>query len=209
MIFTLPLAIAVLWLFHRSVKFAVVKLLPACMQRRIVCTPDFPFGGARRFALLALSVLVGALTHLAWDSFTHPQSWLVEHWPLLREEIFLPWLRPYPVELCRVLHLLSTLAGTVILVIWILAWMRRTEPAQPLHSSLSSGSKLGIVLLMSALALYGGWLHGSIFHFRRHPEVSYLGLFVVTAVALLWWELVALGWWWQLQPLPRATVSQD
>src|SRR5208282_2730238 len=83
-IFTLPVALAVLWLFHRSVKFAIVRLLPASLQHRLVCT-DFPFGDVRRFALLVLSVLVGALTHILWDGFTHRSSWLVQHWSPLHQ----------------------------------------------------------------------------------------------------------------------------
>src|SRR5208282_3822629 len=69
-IYTLPVALAVLWLFHRSVKFAVLRLLPNRIRMRLSCT-EFSFGNSRRFALLVLSVSVGALTHVIWDSFTH------------------------------------------------------------------------------------------------------------------------------------------
>lgn len=36
---------------------------------------------------VALSVLLGGATHLAWDSFTHKQSWFVEAYPALRTPI--------------------------------------------------------------------------------------------------------------------------
>jgi hypothetical protein len=35
-----------------------------------------------------LSLLVGAGTHLAWDSITHKGGWLVEAWPALRVPLF-------------------------------------------------------------------------------------------------------------------------
>jgi hypothetical protein len=209
-IFTLPLALAVLWLFHRSAKFAMVKLLPTCVQQRIICATDFPFGNARRFALLVLSVLAGALTHIVWDSFTHNQSWLVEYWPLLRKTVVISWLTPRSLPVWKVLQHLSTLIGMGILAAWFIAWLRRTAPAQTIDSPLSRGAKLRVVLLLLALALCGALLRTVLFRPTSHiSRFGAFGVFVVTAIALLWWELVALGWWWRPWQAFRPNLSQS
>jgi hypothetical protein len=198
----LPAAIAVLWLFHRSAKVAVVRLLPTGVQQRLPPDTDFPFGGARRFGLLALSVFVGALTHILWDSFTHKQSWLVQQWPPLHGKVLLPWLIHRPVMVCILLQHLSGLIGVAILVLWFVAWYRRTSPAQTIDSPLPGGTKFGFLLLLLALSLSGALLRTAMFH--PPSRVAQIGVFVVTWIALLWWALVALGWWWR----PRQVSGQ-
>jgi hypothetical protein len=194
-VFTLPLALAVLWLFHRSAKFAVMKLLPTCIQQRLICANDFPFGNARRFALLVLSVLAGALTHIVWDSFTHRQSWLVDHWPLLRQTVVISWITPRPLLVWHVLQHVSTLVGMGILAVWFIVWLHTAAPSQMIDSPLSRGAKLGGVLLLLGLAVCGALLRTA--HLRSPSPSSALGVFAVSSIALLWWELVALGWWWR------------
>jgi hypothetical protein len=194
-IYTLPVAMAVLWLFHRSAKFAVFKLLPSSLQQRLTCANDFPFGDFRRFALLVLSVLVGAVTHILWDSITHRESWLVQHYPPLYQKVHISWLLHRPILVYVVLQYLSGLIGIGILAIWFIAWFRRTPPVHAIDSTLSRGAKLGSVLLLSALALCGALLRTALF--RPPSLIAQTGVFVVTAIALLWWELVALGWWCQ------------
>jgi hypothetical protein len=84
---TLPLALLVLWLFHTFVKRPVAGLLPDAIQRRLTNhVPEFTFRGPVRFALIVNSILLGIVTHLVWDSFTHANTWPYRHWPVLRRQ---------------------------------------------------------------------------------------------------------------------------
>jgi membrane-bound metal-dependent hydrolase YbcI (DUF457 family) len=196
---TLPLGLAVFWLFHRSAKFAMVRLLPSPVQRRLPRGwAEFDFGNARRFACILLSLLAGSVTHVLWDSFTHDQSWLVGHWPLLHEGIALSWLPgPHPpfVLVCKVLHFFSSLAGLGILTVCFSRWFHRTQPAQTVNMPLSHGSKVQVVCLMFGFALCGALLRSSQFPWPTRFET--FETFSITLTALLWWQLVGLGWWWQ------------
>ena len=96
-------------------------------------------------------------------------------------------------------HRISTIIGVAIILIYIFMWMLRTEPVHQGDSPLRPAAKMAISLLLCALAVYGGWLHASHIHYRRIPEITPLGVFAVTATAVLWWELVALGWLWRKQ----------
>ncbi|MGC2210691.1 MAG: DUF4184 family protein [Candidatus Korobacteraceae bacterium] len=193
---TLPVGMAVLWLFHRCARYAVVRLLPTCVQQRLVCR-DFPFGNLRRFGLLALSVMVGALTHVLWDSFTHRRSWIVRHWPLLHQQVLISWPIHRSTFVCIVLQHLSGLIGMAMIAIWCLVWLRTTPPAHAVEAPLSRGTKFGILLLLFGLSLGGALLRTALF--RPASPIADLGVFVVTWIALLWWALVALGWWWRPQ----------
>ena len=208
---TLPAGLAVLWLFHRSARYAIVRLLPASVQRRLVCR-DFPFGGTRRFALLAFSVLVGAFTHILWDSFTHKQSWLVRQWPPLHQQVVISWPIHRSVFVYALLQHLSGLIGIGVLVLWFVAWYSGTTPVQTVDSPLSWRMKFAILSLLFGLSLGGALLRSALLH--PLSRVEQIGVFVVTAIALLWWALVALGWWWrprqvsgQLRSIPYAAAA--
>ncbi|MBC6448106.1 DUF4184 family protein [Actinokineospora xionganensis] len=75
---TLPIAIALLILWHAAMEPAVAALSP----RRFIPRPPKPG------ISLVVSAVVGILTHLIWDNFTHGHGYFVERVPLLRLHIW-------------------------------------------------------------------------------------------------------------------------
>jgi len=193
-IFTLPTALLALWIFHRFVKLPVVRLLPQAIQSRLTAQfGRFRFLGVTRFALIALSVLVGIATHILWDSFTHVNTWLYKHWLLLREPIDVPVLGRLP--LYKVLQHGSTVIGLCALLVWLVLWYRRTNPSPIREPLLASSRRIAVVMVLMALAGLGAsirtlWEHGFL---ADGASRRFVGDFVVTSVALIWWELVAYG----------------
>jgi len=196
---SLPLGLAVLWLFHRFAKAPILALLPVSLQCRVgsAALRPFPFHGLRRFLWIVLSLLAGIATHLAWDSFTHRRTWLYLHWNLLREHVPLPLL--HRMHVYTFLQLISSIAGLAIVLYWIVDWYRNTPPSRrPLRTIISPAQKTLIVTLMIAISVAGGVLRGlmrtGFLHKHRMAyAVTFAGDAVVTMGALLWWQLVAWG----------------
>lgn len=193
---TLPLAVLVLWLFHSFVKVPVAGLLPGAIQRRLTNhLGEFRFGGVARFALVAGSILVGIVTHVAWDSFTHRNTWLYHHWPLLGQTISLPILGLIPFY--TVFQHGSTVIGTAILSIWLAVRYRSTDPSGPvLGSSVSPKRKVVISAVVATVALGGAAIRAVVgigVPTDHSSGKRFIGLLVVTAIALAWWQLVAYG----------------
>jgi hypothetical protein len=70
-------------------------------------------------ALVPISILFGAWTHIIWDGFTHRNGWFVHHMPILQEKL-IEGYRGY-----NLLQHLST-AGGAILLLWLYNyWLRR------------------------------------------------------------------------------------
>lgn len=69
-------------------------------------------GIAARGAWVAVSLMLGVLTHVLWDSFTHGDGAVVQHVSWLRE----PLVGDVPAG--RVLQHLSTAAGLLVLAVW-------------------------------------------------------------------------------------------
>ena len=70
-IFCLPVGLSVLWVFQKLMKLPLISLAPRSHQQRLVAlAKPFPWGGTRRFSLIVASLLLGSISHLAWDAFT-------------------------------------------------------------------------------------------------------------------------------------------
>ena len=70
--FSLPLGLLSYWIFQRWIKVPLFNLLPdpAYLRWRPYAAPAV-LTSPRQWLLAAGGVLVGALTHLVWDGFTH------------------------------------------------------------------------------------------------------------------------------------------
>jgi len=195
-VLTLPLALVTLWLFHTVVKRPLVDLFPDAVGRRLVgYLGEFRFGGAARFGLIVISILVGIATHLIWDSFTHSDTWLSHHWRWLHRYVSV-WILG-SVSVYKILQLVSSIAGILALLIWALLWYRSTQPAdQPLQPS--PRPMRGVLILAVATVIAGG---GAAFRSAKvigiptswYAEKRFLILWIITLIPLLWWQLVLYG----------------
>jgi hypothetical protein len=192
-VFTLPLALLVLWMFHSFVKQPAAMLLPEAFRRRLPDASDkFRFGGNPRFLLIIFSILVGIATHLLWDSFTHPNTWPYRHWAILSQPFTLPIAGEMP--LYKILQHGSTVVGLAIVAAWLLIWYRTTPPSTLLTKPLSSPRKAIVIALMMTIALVGAGLRALAGMSSRHFGFKhFVAHAVVTALALTWWQLLAYG----------------
>ena len=196
---TLPLAHAVLWLFHRFVKHPLVQLLPEAVGRRVeLSSGSFQFGGARRFALIVGSTLVGIATHVAWDSFTHPSGWLYLHWDFLSHPVAISTLAT--LQVYKTLQYGCSVLGLGILAFSLLRWYRETRPAEPQGDrGLQPARKVSILLLVVCVALAGAFFRAVMragVPSLRPMNKAFGVVFIVTMIGLLWWELLIYGFMW-------------
>jgi Domain of unknown function (DUF4184) len=191
----LPVSLVVLWIFHAYMKEPIEALLPESMQRRLEPGPHtFRFWGPGRLALILASILVGVGTHILWDSFTHKSFWPYRHWNFLRHTMHLPilgWVKYY-----QLFQYVSSVGGIVVLLIWVGYWYRATAPVdQPPRRSLSSAKRLMVVVGLLLVATAGGLTRGFVktgWPDSRRAFELFLGYVVVTALSVLW--LQVLGW---------------
>jgi hypothetical protein len=71
-----PLTLLLLGVWLVLVRDALVDLAPTAIRERL--SPGATFSPRQR-VLAPLAALVGGLTHIAWDAFTHPHRWGVRH----------------------------------------------------------------------------------------------------------------------------------
>src|SRR5512143_3827140 len=116
-LFDVPVGLALLWIFHAFVKWPLLSSAPDSLQHRLIARArEFSFGPLRRFGLILLSLLVGSLTHVLWDSFTHEWGWFVQHFAILRISVS-------GMPIYEVLQNLGTFMGVCILAYWMVTWL--------------------------------------------------------------------------------------
>ncbi len=189
--FTLPASLIALWMFHNIIKRPVAGLLPTGVQERLRDQMGaFPFGGFRRFAAILASIVLGIVTHLVWDSFTHSNTLVLRHVRWLRGWVYVPFVGYMPIH--SALQYGSSILGLVALAIWVWLWYLRTPIAESAAKPQpKSRFTLAIVMLVlaGAVGLVRALLVVGMPAFRSNAH-SFLLVFGVTSLALEFWQLL-------------------
>jgi hypothetical protein len=112
------LALVLLAVFQIGLKRPLLALAPKPLAERL--PRHFSW---KRPGWIALSLVIGAATHVGWDAFTHEN----DGFSFLRTPLVTG------VDVGRLIQLVSTIAGAAILLWWLRKWYRGapTEPAPP------------------------------------------------------------------------------
>ncbi len=203
-LFCLPVAFGVFWIFHDLVKEPLAALMPKPVRERIV-PGIYPmsFRHPLQLVLIVVSILIGSISHVLWDSFTHARYWPGRHVALLHETFVLPVVGV--VHTYKLLQYVSTIFGMLVLLLWFRHWVR-TAPIQahPAGSSVSPvKARIGRIVV-PLVALAGGLLRASIASRQldspRGLEI-WLGIFAVATISFAWLELML---WGMALPVRRA-----
>ena len=143
----------------------------------------------------ALSIVIGAWSHIVWDSFTHRFGWVVVEYPVLQEPVIALGSAAH-LPLYSVLQHLSTLIGVMVLIAAYF-WLRRNgSKAVFLFSSEDRwryASLAGLLLVSAAVAVllaasvaqaFEGYLAFRVFIFRSavYGAALFVPLLVLTAI---------------------------
>lgn len=125
--FSCPVSIALAFLFHLVVRRHLIAHLPAVLYRRFASFSRFDWTAhfRRHYVSVLLSIVMGAMLHLFWDSFTHPNTLMATLWPMLKEKV---WIGSWSAPLFQIMGLVNSAAGAVA-ILWAI-WLM---PVQPIH----------------------------------------------------------------------------
>jgi hypothetical protein len=130
-LFTADLAVGVAAFLTRQAFYgpALIAFAPLPMQARVAGRARTAGrAGLMDLVKVGLAVLLGALTHLLWDSFTHDWMWGPQHigWLAERHGSLLGW---------QWVQKVSDLTGLVVVAVSAVSWFR-TAPVRPITTVL-------------------------------------------------------------------------
>jgi hypothetical protein len=141
MAFSLPVGLAIFWIFQRLLKAPLMELLPnAAYSRWRPYAAPADYASLRQWFLAACGVLAGALTHLVWDAFTHEGARGVRMLPLLDDSMV--EIGRHHLVGARLMQDASSLFGLIV-IFAILAYGLRggTRDAAPMNRRLHAGER--------------------------------------------------------------------
>ena len=156
--FCLPAGILFSFAFHRLFKYHVILNLPRPVDRWLsgLAYSRFEINSLRKWSVLVISVLAGAISHFFWDSFTHTEGEIARLFPILiQESTILGITRP----ICTFLQHLSTISGAILILLYAAKSNLLPKPAfeeaviNPKNKLLFWISGLGIASIFAMVAV--------------------------------------------------------
>lgn len=187
-VFSLPVGLVV-WLFYVAVlEKASITLLSDRWHTRFAHTAAITLSLVWR---AALAIVLGAATHLLWDSFTHRGTFATDAMPvLLGPTPGFAWLPVY-----HLLHGLSSVVGLVILALWMRGLQR--QPARSQVRPYAVGEQALAIArwsLVAGFVLGGAWAWLPYAHSRYDKQLFYGAVGSMSGFFVAWCA-TALAMW--------------
>ena len=112
--FDLPLGLLLAFIFHNIVRNSLFDNLPTFFKSRFSGFRQFDWNEhfKKNWFVVVISILIGAASHILWDSFTHENGYFVETIPMLTNTIDI-FGRQIPI--LKILQHSSTIIGGLVI----------------------------------------------------------------------------------------------
>jgi hypothetical protein len=113
--FNVPLVLLFLVLFHAFIRDPLIDHLPLLLRRRFTQFKGFRWQElfTKRLIVVIISIIIGAYSHILWDSCSHKDGAIVESFAFFRSTVSLGF---YEVPLYKLIQHGSTLLGFLIIL---------------------------------------------------------------------------------------------
>lgn len=157
-LFDLPLTFLLSLLFHYVLRNPIIDHLPTALYQRTANYRSFKWIQylQKNLLIFIISAVIGSLSHIFWDAFTHKNGYFVMLWPNLGTYLFTVY--GYQVYIYKVLQHGSTLIGFFILSRYFFLLPKVTERRKKLKEFLPFWSKcatISALLVISKLVFLG------------------------------------------------------
>lgn len=207
LMFCWPVSLAMWMLFVHILERPTIELLPEAWRARVPRSDRAIT--AKNLAYASLAVILGAITHVAWDAFTHGGTPVTTAFPALSAELFT--YRGRTIHVHFVLQLLCSVLGLLALANWALNLRRepaRAREARLPRSPITDRARIGAALVVfassGATALLG---YASYAGSRFENRFFYTLIGGMTGWALAWCAVAVFVSLWMRAVAPSAKWS--
>jgi hypothetical protein len=112
--YDLPLGLFVLLVYTRLIKDNLITHLPSGINARFSQHQNSKHDYDLLYFVIAIvSILIGAASHILWDSFTHPAGYFVKHHHILKHKVL---IANHSVAFYNMLQHTSSAIGVLVLI---------------------------------------------------------------------------------------------
>lgn len=167
--FDLPLALFLAFIFHNLTRNLLFENLPSILRNRIQVYTNFNWNAyfRKNWPIVSLSLLIGIISHVFWDAFTHRHGYFVNQIDWLENNLF---VLGKEIPFWKIVQHISSLTGGFIILVTLFRLPQK-------HTSKTFSTKLYwiTVLLFTFTILFT--------RFTINPKILNIGNVIVTAIA--------------------------
>lgn len=167
--FDLPLSLLLAFIFHNLVRDSLFNNLPTFLKSRLSTFNQFDWNVyfKQNWLVVVISILVGATSHIVWDSFTHNHGYFVQTIPALQNSVV---VLGREIPFMKILQHSSTLLGGLVIAFAI--YKMPTNKQEYKNINLKYWTVfIAITLIIITLRLTGGL------------EITQYGNIIVTTIS--------------------------
>ena len=143
-LFNLPIGLLLHLLFHLIIKQPLTNNSPSFLKERLtVFTSKTPNYSTKQLLKVAVSILLGAISHVVWDALTHQHGFFVQASCFLQSNLS---FRGYDISIYKLLQHFSTFIGFVAISHFIAQLPRQNSQEKTNYLNLFWLLFLGIIL---------------------------------------------------------------
>ncbi|MEL1254962.1 DUF4184 family protein [Flavobacterium sp. DGU38] len=174
--FDFPFALLLCFLFHNIVKKLLFQNLPKGFQIRFSTFKEFDWNNyfKNNWFVIIISILIGTVSHLFWDSFTHDHGYFVNHISSLQKTFIISDIKIPALKIAQ--HSSTAIGGAIILY----AFFKLPKSSRPI-SSINKNYWI-LLLLISTMILF--------FRFNIGLETNEYGNIIVSVIASILLSLI-------------------
>ena len=117
--FDLPIAILLSFLFHEIIRNPLIQNSPSFLQKKLSRYLGFQWKNffKQNIFSVIVSIIIGAFSHILWDSFTHVDGYFTQSIPALSEYISLGYT---PITVHNLISVICSFLGLMVVLYSIL-----------------------------------------------------------------------------------------
>jgi hypothetical protein len=186
--FALPLGLLVWWFYVAVLEKTTITLLPDRWHTRFAHTAAIT---PSLVARAVVAILLGAVTHLVWDNFTHPFTYSTHFFPfLLGPTPGFSWLPIY-----HFLHGLSSVVGLAVLWIWAHRLHRQPARSQIRPFEITERARIGALWFIGAVSVLVALAEWLPYVHRRYDTQFFAAAVGLMSGFFVAWCCVAVALW--------------
>jgi hypothetical protein len=190
--FSLPAGLVV-WLFYVAVlEKATITLLSDRWHTRFAHTDAITPSLLSR---AAFAIVLGALTHILWDAFTHRGTFVSDAIPAL--------LGPTPgfsfMPIYHLLHGLSSVVGLVVLGLWLKGLHRQPARSQIRPYDIPERTRIRALWFIAAMTIVIALIHWAPYATRRYDAQLFSAAVGSLSGLFIAWCAIAIGLWYKFR----------
>jgi len=172
--FDLPLGFILAFIFHDIIRDSLFDNLPKVLKSRLSSFPQFSWNGyfKQNWLVVTISILIGAISHLFWDSFTHSNGYFVQTIHALTNSVD---FFSFQIPTYKILQHSSTLLGGLVI-----AYAFFKLPADSKVTAQLNFKYWGVLTVLTLIIIAVRLIYGLDYNLYGHVIVTSISAFLIS-----------------------------